>query len=199
MGFALSVVTFFPHSLTAQVAIAPAPSVCDTDGHVQFICMPAPAEDLVPIPSTDWILASSYGGKGGIQLVDSRHKTITALYPAAGAMDRFDHKTYDTCPGPLGIEAKAKFITHGLALGPPRDGRYTLYVVYHEERESVEAFELDVRGRMPSLTWIGCAVAPPHVRLNSVVGLSDGRFIATKFRAHHGYPGFPARQHQASC
>jgi len=46
------VVTFFPHSLAAQETIAPASSVCVADGHVQFICMPAP---VVGLPDSRFI------------------------------------------------------------------------------------------------------------------------------------------------
>ncbi|MDE2473502.1 MAG: hypothetical protein KGO48_00470 [Alphaproteobacteria bacterium] len=58
---------------------------------------------------------------------------------------------------------------------------HTLYVVHHGSRESIEVFELDARPRAPTLTWIGCAVAPDPIGLNSVVGLSDGGFVTTNF------------------
>ena len=44
-------------------------------------------------------------------------------------------------------------------------------------------FEVDARPQTPVLTWIGCAVAPDPIGLNSVRGLPDGGFIATNFLA----------------
>ena len=38
----------------------------------------------------------------------------------------------------------------------------------------------------PVLTWVGCAVAPDDLNLNSVVALPDGGFAATSFRARGG-------------
>jgi len=58
---------------------------------------------------------------------------------------------------------------------------HTLFVVHHGGRESIEVFEVDARPKAPTLTWIGCAVAPDPIGLNSVVGLSDGGFITTNF------------------
>ena len=37
------------------------------------------------------------------------------------------------------------------------------------------------RSKPPTLTWIGCAVAPDPIGLNSVVGLPDGGFLTTNF------------------
>jgi sugar lactone lactonase YvrE len=45
----------------------------------------------------------------------------------------------------------------------------------------VEVFELDARPQTPTLTWIGCAVAPDPIGLNSVRALPGGGFIATNF------------------
>jgi sugar lactone lactonase YvrE len=55
-----------------------------------------------------------------------------------------------------------------------------LYVVHHGNRESIEVFEFDARAK--ALTWIGCAVAPEPIGLNSVVALPDGGFASTNFR-----------------
>jgi sugar lactone lactonase YvrE len=68
-----------------------------------------------------------------------------------------------------------------LYLRPGSNATHTLFVVHHGARESIEVFEFDARSKPPALTWIGCAVAPEPIGLNSVVGLSDGGFIATNF------------------
>ena len=73
------------------------------------------------------------------------------------------------------------FRTHGLAIREGKSSRHTLYVVNHGKRESIEVFELDAKARPPALTWIGCAVAPEPVGLNSVLPLPDGGFIGTDY------------------
>jgi len=99
-----------------------------------------------------------------------------------------DGKTYDTCPGAPEPEDKAKFTTHGLALRVGKNSMHTLYAVHHGKRESIEVFEVDARGKMPTLTWVGCAVAPDPIGLNSVVPLPKGGFIGTDFLARGGDP-----------
>ena len=58
-----------------------------------------------------------------------------------------------------------------------------MYAVHHGKRESIEAFEVDARSKPPALTWIGCAVVPDPIGLNSVVALPEGGFIGTDFLA----------------
>src|SRR5947208_11348187 len=73
---------------------------CAAEGNVQYVCGQEAPEDLVSIPNSDWVLASSYGGTGGIRLISVSSRTSNGAYPSATAKDRFDKKTYDTCPGP---------------------------------------------------------------------------------------------------
>jgi len=161
---------------------APAKSAgCDPLGNVQFICGLVGPEDLVPVPGSDWVIASGDAAPGAITLIDVRRKTTTPLYPAANLPQRLDTKTYDSCPGPIDPAEKDKFRAHGLALRPGRDARHTLYVVHHGNRESIEVFEFDARAKTPALTWVGCAVAPEPIGLNSVVALPEGGFASTNF------------------
>jgi sugar lactone lactonase YvrE len=74
-------------------------------------------------------------------------------------------------------------------LRPGKNAVHTLYVVHHGSRESIEVFEFDAHAQPPSLTWVGCAVAPDPIGLNSVVGLPDGGFITTNFQARGADPG----------
>jgi hypothetical protein len=173
---ALSVIFLLPAALAAQT-----PANCAPSGNIQYVCGQEAPEDLVLIPGTDWVLASSYGGNGGIRLISVRDKTSSVAYPSVNSKDRFDRKTYDMCPGPPEEADKAKFTTHGLALHVGRNSSSTLYAVHHGKRESIEVFDVDSRGKIPVLTWIGCAVAADPVGLNSVIGLNDGGFIATNF------------------
>ena len=59
---------------------------------------------------------------------------------------------------------------------------HTVYLVHHGNRESIEVFEIDGNANPPELTWVGCAVAPEGLTLNSVVALPDGGFATTSFQ-----------------
>src|SRR5215813_8366910 len=172
----LSVIFLVPAASAAQT-----PANCAPSGNIQYVCGQEAPEDLVLVPGTDWILASSYGGNGGIRLVSTRDKTSTVAYPSPDAKDRLDKKTYDTCPGPPDETDKAKFTTHGLALREGRNSSHTLYAVHHGKRESIEVFQVDARSKTPAVTWTGCAVAPDPIGLNSVVPLPGEGFIATNY------------------
>jgi hypothetical protein len=164
-----------------QVAAAQTATNCAPAGNIQFVCGQDAPEDLVYLPGTDWMVASSYGGNGGIRLINVRDKTSSMLYPSAAAKEQLDKKTYDTCPGAPDAEDKAKFTTHGLALRVGRNSTHTLYAVHHGKRESIEVFQVDARSKTPVATWVGCAIAPDPIGLNSVVPLPDAGFIATNF------------------
>ena len=169
----------------------PKPTGCDPLGNVQFVCGLVGPEDLVVVPGSDWVIASGDAAPGAITLVSVRDKAITALYPSPAIKQRLDSKTYDSCPGPIDPEEKDKFRAHGLALRPGRNALHTLYVVHHGNRESIEVFEFDARAK--ALTWIGCAVAPEPVGLNSVVASARRRLRIDEFSAARR--GQWARQH----
>ena len=166
-----------------QAPAAQPPAGCAPAGNVRYVCGQEAPEDLVAVPGSDWVIASVFAGKGGIRLINSRDKTTTVGYPAAGAKERPDAKTYDSCPGAPDAAEKENFRTHGLAIRAGRNSVHTLYAVHHGPRESVEVFEVDARAKPPVLTWIGCAVPPDPIGLNEVVALPDGGFIATDFLA----------------
>lgn len=166
-----------------QLEAPPGPDACLPEAGAEFVCGQAAVEDMVYLPGRDWVLADARrGNEGGIRVVGVRDRKITTIYPSATAKERLDRKSYPDCPGPPSDADKAKFVSHGLALTPVRRNQYKLYVVHHGERESVEVFDFDARGRIPSVTWVGCAIAPGMVGLNSVVGLPGGGFIATNFQ-----------------
>jgi hypothetical protein len=154
---------------------------CDPAGNIKFICDQSGPEDLAVVPGSDWVLASGMTANGALRLINLHDRTTTVLFPRATAKERLDKKTYDTCPGPIDREEKEKFRAHGLYLQPGKNSTHKLYMVHHGNRESIEVFELDVRAKPPVLTWVGCAVAPDPIGLNSVVGLPDGGFITTNF------------------
>ena len=160
-----------------------APPGCTPVRDVQFVCGQQGPEDLVVLPGAQWVIASSYGGSGGIYLIRASDRSVTLAYPGSSPRERLDAKTYASCPGPPDAAFKAKFLTHGLSIQPGNDSVHRLFVVAHGGRESVEVFEVDARQSTPTLTWIGCAVASDPVGLNSVRWLADGGFIATNFLA----------------
>ena len=167
----------------SQLGAGPGAADCDAVGDVRFVCDQSGPEDLVAVPGSPWVLASSYPeGSGGIRLIDTRDLTTTVLAPTAAVLEQHDRGIYGACPGPIVSVEKENFSTHGLYLDAGTGGVHTVYATHHGTRESVEVFELDVDGQTPVLTWIGCAVAPDTVSLNSVVALPDGGFAATSFR-----------------
>ena len=154
---------------------------CDPAGDVRFLCDQLAPEDLVSVPDSPWVIASGMAANGAIRLINVRDKTTTTLFPTDTPRERLDKKTYDSCPGPIDLTARERFRAHGLYVRPGRNSLHTLYLVHHGTRESIEVFEFDGRAKPPALTWIGCAVAPDPIGLNSVVALPDGGFATTNF------------------
>ena len=137
----------------------------DTVGEIRFICNLISPEDLAVVPSSEWVIASGNRAGGRIHLVSVRDKTATTLFPSATRSERLDAATYPTCPGPIDPNEGDAFNAHGLYLEPGQNAVHTLYVVHHGNRESIEVFEVNSRVR-PTLTWIGCAIAPDPLGLN---------------------------------
>jgi hypothetical protein len=180
----MRVLTSFGVSVTLALLLGTVGSSaagCDPIGNVRFVCDQVGPEDLVPVPGSEWVISSGMAANGAIRLINLRDRTTTALFPTATPKQRPDRKTYDSCPGPIDPGEKETFRAHGLFLRPGRNSVHTLYVVHHGNRESIEVFEFDARPKPPTLTWIGCAVAPDPIGLNSVVGLPDGGFLTTNF------------------
>lgn len=189
-GLALALVLTLPLGLRAQgPPAAPTPPSCTPANGVQFVCGLAAPEDLVVVPGDQWVVAGAYAGRGGIYLIRAKDRSTVFAYPSDKAMERLDKAVYGACPGAPDAATKAKFQTHGLYLLPGANSVHRLFVVLHGGRESVEVFEVDARQATPALTWIGCAVAPDPIGLNSVRGLPDGGFIATNFLARTGTGG----------
>jgi hypothetical protein len=159
---------------------------CDPAGNVRFICGQSSPEDLAIVPGGQWVIASAMGDMGGIRLINVRDGTSTVLFPARSAKVRQDAKIYKTCPGPLDAAGQAAFKGHGLYLHLGKAQVHRLFVVHHGSRESIEVFDVDAGAGAPTLTWVGCAVAPEGPGLNSVVGLADGGFLATNFHPRTG-------------
>lgn len=162
-------------AMSSPVAGAEEPA-CEPAGDYGFVCGIPNPEDLVHVPGTRWIIASSMAPTGGLFLIDAQAKSFTALYPGAAPRAVQDMETYGACPGSPDPNA---FVTHGLALRAGTDGRSTLYVVGHGGREAIEVFDVDATGETPALTWRGCVLTPEGMEANSVAALADGSLLVT--------------------
>jgi len=170
---ALCLAVTYPFASACQGAAG-----CEPDGDVQFVCGPANPEDLIAVPESLWVIVVSMVDEGHLYGINSLDHTSMVLFPTGASQSRHDTAKYGACPGPVTRE----FRPHGINLRPGNNRLHTLYVVGHGAREAVEVFELDARGATPSLTWVGCAVAPENLGLNAVVPLPDGGFAATSPR-----------------
>lgn len=150
---------------------------CASSGEYSFVCGVQNAEDLVLLPDTNWVIASSMVPGAPIYLIDADTREASALFPGAGASIEFDSNTYQTCPGEPDM---SNLFTHGLHLRQSGDGSSTLYAVTHgEDRETIEVFDIDISGASPTLTWVGCVFLPEGLDANSVTSFEDGTIFAT--------------------
>lgn len=178
---------------SAITPVEPRAAGCDPAGNVRFICDQIGPEDLAIVPGSAWVISSGMAANGAIRLINVREKTTTVLFPGPAAKERPDKKTYGSCPGPIDLTQPERFRAHGLYLRSGRESVHTLFLVHHGTRESIEVFEFDAGAKPPALTWIGCAVAPDPIGLNSVVALPDGGFIATNFSPRGAEPAARSR------
>ena len=159
-----------------------ASAACDPEGDVAFVCGPMNPEDLIAVPQSPWVIVSSMVDEGHLYAADTRDHTAMVLFPTETSRPRHDTAMYGACSGP----PTALFRPHGLSVRPGDGEIHTLYAVGHGDREAVEVFELDATGGSPTVTWVGCVVAPEMVGLNSVAALPDGGFVATNFQLTGG-------------
>ena len=184
MGYGDRLTVLRRFSFTAVLAVSvfgfatSASAQCDPDGDIQFVCGPVSPEDLIAIPDSPWVVVSSMVDDGYLSATDNRDHSSSRLFPTSSSLARHDTTTYPSCPGLVQTE----FRPHGVSVRPGRNGLHMLYVVRHGARESIEVLEVDVRGALPQLTWVGCAVAPEELGLNAVVPLPEGGFAATSPR-----------------
>ena len=167
-------------SLSAQPPPQPPPPPC-TPG-TDVVCGQQAPEDLVAL-GPEWVVASAYSGSGGVALIRVRDRIGHTAYPAANSRNRLDRETYPDCPGPPSAD---NFLTHGVYVAPGAGPVYKLFVVGHGAREAIEVFDVDTGPDMPAVTWLGCAIAPDPIGLNSVRGLPDGGFVTTNFLPRGG-------------
>ena len=140
---------------------------CPPEHGLKFICGPENAEDLVHIKGTPWVVTSGEN----LYLVNIESKSWQKLpirYPA-----RSDNISppFDICPSVL---TSAERYAHGITIRFHESGVHELYVVNHDGRESVEVYDLDSNGLIPSAHWKGCIPLGDQFFGNSVATLPNG-------------------------
>ena len=150
---------------------------CAPSGGLNFICGIKASEDLVLLPKTNLLITSAMEAGGGLNLVDTRTKKVTNLFPGVGVVARHDKAKFAGCPSQLDPKL---VLLHGVSLRPAANGHYTLYATNHGGRESIEVFDVAMNGGTPKVSWIGCVLMPgSDMPANSVAAFKDGTLIAT--------------------
>jgi hypothetical protein len=161
----------------AQPVAGPAGSGdCGSTAGLAFVCGAENPEDLARIPGTRWLIASGFSPGAGLKLVDTAARDLRRWYTGAPDQVRPDRKAYPACPGPVDPRL---FNARGVSLRAQGDGRFTLHVINHGGRQSVEVFAVDARPPAPTLTWLGCLPMPGGQVGNAVATYSDGTVLAT--------------------
>ena len=146
---------------------------CEQVAEAEFVCGPEHAEDLVKIPQSNWVIASSYDPSavpnGTIYLVNGKTQEWEEVYPDAIEF-KPNTEAYPSCPAP---PDRAVFESHGLDIEAGIGNLHTLYVVNHG-REAIEVFKVDANGKEPKFTWTGCVFPPEQTHLNDIAALPDG-------------------------
>jgi hypothetical protein len=150
---------------------------------VTFICGPRNSEDLSAVPDSPWVIASGLADQdglgGALYLIDRRDKSWKVLYPS-NVPSNAEAPMSSLIPGTQCTEPvdPSRFSAHGIHLREGAEQLYTLYVVNHGTRESIEIFELDAT-QDPKLRWKGCLILPGTAVGNSVAPLPDGGIVVT--------------------
>ncbi len=165
------------HLAAALFVAAPTePSPCLPEAGLERVCgVPVP-EDMVRIPGSPWVIASSMprdGTPGGLFLIDTRHRRAEPVPLIADGSAFASSAAEAAVVGKCAPPDPAKLITHGLSIGRGVNGMHRLYVVGHGGREAIELFNVDNRGDRPVIRWAGCVPMPEGLEANSVVGLPD--------------------------
>jgi DNA-binding beta-propeller fold protein YncE len=164
----------------AQQAAAP-PSVpelaCGVHGDVEVFCGTRQPEDLEVTPDGKFLLATQYLNEGrngatggGMALFDPVKKTFTKMTMTAAPDKSWGDPA---CPGPIGDA----LVSHGSSLAKRANGVWSLYLVNHATRQSIEMFELKQASGSWALIWHGCVVGSHEY--NDVAILPDGGFVAS--------------------
>lgn len=162
--------------LAALLAMAVPVAPCPSGASLAYVCGTEHPEDVVAIPGMRWIIASGFAPGAGLKLVDTEAHAATRWYDGGLEQIDPDRRAYPKCPGPVDPRL---FNARGLSLRKVGDGRFTLHVVNHGGRESIEVFDVSLAGDRPALRWRGCRVMPPGQVGNAVATFADGTLLVT--------------------
>src|SRR5262245_253223 len=126
----IALISLSQASYAAETSCAPSDSL-------QFVCGPQAAEDLVLVPGTKWIIASSFVPGVGLYVIDSARGTWNTV-----TIQSKHDAAFPNCASPPDF---AKLVTHGLNIRATGQGRSILYVVGHGAREAIEIFDVEDR------------------------------------------------------
>ena len=149
---------------------------CGVDGDVEMICGTRAPEDFEVTPDGNYLIIAKFG-QGDDHPLDLYHfdsgefsALPIAADPRSGWGDPACTASIDDKVGP-----------HGLSLSQRSSGEWQFYVVNHNERESMEMYELLPDGDSWRLAWRGCVFADEPY--NDVSAQADGSFVATRPQA----------------
>lgn len=160
---------------------------CAPSGGLNFVCGLTNAEDLAVLPGGGWVVTSGMSPRSGLHLINNRSKAWERWIAPAGAVAR---PPYAGCPSQSPPD---ELQLHGLNLRDNGDDTATLFAVNHggidkmqsfavgRGRETIEVFDIDMKGAKPRLTWAGCIALPDKHVANSVTTTADGTVLATVF------------------
>jgi hypothetical protein len=172
-----SIVVMFCWVATHIAAEArPRPQVCDPSGELHFVCAAEHPEDLAHIPGTFWLIVSGFSKGAGLKLVDTRTDALRRWYTGSQGQIQRDAGAYPDCTSAPDADL---FNVQGISLKPNQADLYTLYVVNHGGRESIEVFAVATDRPDPALIWKGCVLLPEGMAANSVAAFRDGTILAT--------------------
>lgn len=151
---------------------------------------------MVVLPGNRALIIGEYGNSpeqhsGALILFDLATEETTSLFRAGSQAGRATSGWGD--PNCTSAPREA-FNAHGMDLVRREDGRLSLLVVQHGDREAIEFFEVVGGPRSEGgtadqdwrLQWRGCVPAPEDASLNEVVGLRNGGLYTTKMASLRG-------------
>lgn len=149
---------------------------CPAGQSLSYVCGALKPEDIVAIPGTNWLVASGFSQGAGLKLVDGDQATARLWYIGSPTQQMPDRQRYASCPGPVD---PALFNARGLSIRRTGKTTFSLHVVNHGGRETIEVFDIDTSTPEPALHWRGCLPMPNGLVANSVATFSDGTVLTT--------------------
>lgn len=152
-------------------------SGCPSPSGFKLVCGQAHPEDMAQIGDTRWVITSGFSPGAGIALLDTKAHNFTHVYTRTADQVHPDRQRFPGCPS---APDPKLFNAQGISLRSRGLGQYTLYVVNHGGRNSIEVFDVDGRPDVPTLTWRGCLDLPAKLAaINAVATYSDGTILFT--------------------